>query len=448
VSQDTYRSRGRSLEEVRAGVAERLRVRRPEIEGAIFARICDAAFGHVGGEDPEYLAGLRTAVAAAVEFSLTGIEQTEGSAVPIPSTMVEQVRRAARFGVSLDTVLRRYIAGQALLADFIMEEASGSDFSGSEAALHHHLRNTQTPLLERLTALIVEEYNEELVRVERSPEQRRAELVLRLLAGRQPDMADLAELDYDFDAWHIGVIAVGGRAVEALRDVKTALGCQSLAISRGERTLWVWFWRGHKSTVADFRRLSVARPLGVSLAVGEPRKGVEGWRQTHEEAQAALPIALGKPPNLTRCSDVLLEAAVLQHKTLSASLVETFLSPLDGLRYRGQTARDTLCAYFEARRNVSSTANRLGVARNTVESRLREIEERLGWPLSACSAQLEVALRLETLGSPLDAEKPASLTVDRSNALKNRSTYCPIEQSAQTPRATLSTLGSHSVTAG
>ncbi len=447
MSHATYGSGGKSLEEVRAAVAKRLRARHMEIEETIFARVRDAAFGHVGGEDPEYLTGLRTAVAAAVDFGLAGIEQTEGSTAPIPPIMVEQARRAARFGVSLDTVLRRYIAGQALLADFIMEEAGRSDFSGSEAALHHQLRNTQTPLLERLTALIVEEYNDELERVERSPEQRRAELVLRLLAGRQPDAADLAELDYDFDAWHIGVIAVGCGAAGALRSVKASLGCQHLAIPRGERTLWGWFGRTRKPTAVDFRRLAVERPLGVSLAVGEPRKGIEGWRQTHEEAQAALPIALGKPPSLIRCTDVLLEAAVLQQETLSTSLVETFLSPLDGLRYRGQTARDTLCAYFEARRNVSSTANRLGVARNTVESRLREIEERLGRPLSTCAAQLEVALRLEALGNPPDADKPELPTADRPDAPKGRSTYHSIEQSAQTPRATLSTLGSHSITA-
>jgi transposase-like protein len=255
-------------------------------------------------------------------------------------------------------------------------------------------------------------------------------------------------VDYNFDAWHIGVIAVGNGAAEALRCVKAALGSQYLVIPRGERTLWAWFGRRRKPTAADFRRLSVERPRGVSLAVGEPRKGIEGWRQTHEEAQAVLPIALGRTPSLTRCPDVLLEAAVLQQKTLSSSLVATFLSPLEDLRYRGQSASDTLCAYFEARRNVSSTANRLGVARNTVESRLREIEQRLGRPLSTCSAQLEVALRLEALSSNPDRDKREPVEAVRLDIAQGRSIYHPNEQSAQTPSATLSTLGSHSLTAG
>jgi PucR C-terminal helix-turn-helix domain len=406
------RGRVRSLEELplaeaRAEIAARLRARGPEIEETIFARVCDGRFGHVGDEDAEYVAGLRATVAAVVEFGLSGIEQGEESVGPVPPAALTQARRAARLGVHLDTVLRRYIAGHALLADFITEEVDRSGFSGNEAVLHHHLRRTQTPLLERITAAIVEEYNGELERVRRSPEQRRAELVLRLLAGKPLDPVGLVDLDYDFDAWHMGVIATGGSAAEALRGVKTALGCARLTVMQSEHTLWIWFGFRRKPTAREAQRMSLERPAGVLLATGEPRRGIDGWRLTHQEAQAALLIALRKPPGVTRCSDVLLEAAVLQHKTLATSLVETFLLPLEGLRYREHTARDTLRAYFEARRNVSSAANRLGVARNTFESRLREIEERLDRPLHTCSAQLEVALRLEVLSDAASADKPA-----------------------------------------
>lgn len=439
---------GRSLEEVRADVAERLRARRPEIEETIFARVREAAFGHVGDDEAEYVTGLRTAVSAAVELAVTAIERGEESVGPIPTAAVDQARRAARFGVSLDTVLRRYIAGHALMADFIMEEADNSSFSGDEAMLRHELRTTQTPLLERLTASIVEEYNQELERVGRLPEQRRAELVSRLLAGKQLDAPPPQALDYDLDAWHIGVIATGERAAEFVRAVKAALGCERLAVPRGGQAIWVWFGRRRKPTAADLKRLSIDRPEGVSVARGEPRKGIEGWRLTHQEAQAALLVALRKPPGLTRCSDVLLEAAMLHHDALTASLVETFLLPLDGLGYRGQTARDTLRAYFETKRNVSSTANRLGVVRNTVENRLREIEERLGRPLHTCSAQLEVALRVEALNDCAPGAKSELLTANWSDVSRSSIIRDPIEQSAQSAKATLSTLAIHSPTTG
>jgi hypothetical protein len=439
---------GRSLEEVRADVVGRLRARRPQIEEAILARIRGAGFGHVGEEDAEYATGLRAAVASAVELSLLALQHNEEPSRQIPTAAVKQARRAARLGVSLDTVLRRYIAGQAMLADFIMEEAGNSGFSGNEASLHHHLRETQTALLERLTASVIDAYTDELERARGSPEQRRAELVLGLLDGRQSATLDPAELDYNFDVWHIGMIAIGEKTMEFVRTVKAALGCEPLAVPRGERTTWIWIGRRRKFTVAELKRLSIERPTDLSLASGEPRRGIDGWRLTHQEAQAALLVALRKPPGLTRCSDVVLEAAMLHHGALVTGLVETFLSPLDGLGYRGQTARDTLRAYFESRRNVSSTANRLGVARNTVESRLREIEERIGRPLHTCSAQLEVALRLEALNDENGPEKSKSLPTKWAEQPTPAITRDPIEQSAQSRGIPLSTLASHSPIAG
>ena len=51
-----------SLETVRAGLAERLRARRPEIVEAVLARFRDLGFDPAGGEDAEYVAGSRAAV--------------------------------------------------------------------------------------------------------------------------------------------------------------------------------------------------------------------------------------------------------------------------------------------------------------------------------------------------------------------------------------------------
>ena len=42
---------------------------------------------------------------------------------PVPVALLAQARLAARVGVSLDAVLRRYFAGYTLLGDFLIEEA-------------------------------------------------------------------------------------------------------------------------------------------------------------------------------------------------------------------------------------------------------------------------------------------------------------------------------------
>ena len=72
----SVRRNGISLDEVRASLVVGLRARRPELEEAISARVRAVATS-VGKEDAEYVAGLRAAVEAAVDHSLSGIELGE-----------------------------------------------------------------------------------------------------------------------------------------------------------------------------------------------------------------------------------------------------------------------------------------------------------------------------------------------------------------------------------
>lgn len=110
-----------------------------------------------------------------------------------------------------------------------------------------------------------------------------------------------------------------------------------------------------------------------------------------------MPIALRQSPGLVRYTDVALLASALRDDTLAGSLEGLYLAPLAEERDGGAALRRTLRAYFMAGRNVSSAAAALGVSRQTVNSRLRAIEERIGRPLDACTAELETALRLRDL---------------------------------------------------
>ncbi len=194
-----------SHEEVRTGVVGRLRLRRSEIEEAILARIRNVAVDPTRSEDVHYEEGQRAAVRAVLDYALTGIEHGEEAARLIPSEAVAQAHRAARRGVGLDTILRRYTAGHAVLGDFMVQEADRGGLLGHGAALRR-VQGMQARLLDGLIASINEEYIREVQRVARLPEQRYAERVRRLLAG---GLVDAAELGYDLDAWHLGMIGMG-----------------------------------------------------------------------------------------------------------------------------------------------------------------------------------------------------------------------------------------------
>jgi|GEM_PF-308226 len=167
---------GAPLERARIGVVKRLRARRSEIDEAIFARVSDRWFDRTGSEDPEYVAGLRAAGVAALDYILVGIERSGQSLESVPAAVLEQARRAARVGVGVDTVLRRYHAGYAVLERFVIQEAEREEENwipptprvesrGLDPAPPRVLGEViqiTSALVERLSAAVSSAYNKEI----------------------------------------------------------------------------------------------------------------------------------------------------------------------------------------------------------------------------------------------------------------------------------------------
>jgi hypothetical protein len=390
------------LRQIRSTVVARLHSRRCELQEAIIASLRDGLLDSPGGEDAEYIAGLRATVVAAVDFGLRGIAAGEPRSGTVPVEVVAQARRAARIGVTLDTVLRRYISGYTIFADFLVEETVRGEFPNEKGALRRMLRS-QASLLEELMQAITAEYKDEVERTRRSPERGLLDRVQGLLAGR---FADGADLGYQLGGWHIGVIATGENGREAVRAVAADLNRGVLTVSPEEQTVWAWLGGGQAVAPVDLKRaFGRLDTRGASLAFGGQAKGLVGWRLTYRQAQAAMLVALRSPGRQVTCyADVALVASALRDEALAASLVERYLDPLENGRDGGAALRETLRAYITAGSNASSAAAALGVARHTVENRLRTVEQRVGRALHTCLAELEVALRVEELERHDDTE--------------------------------------------
>jgi len=245
------------------------------------------------------------------------------------------------------------------------------------------------------------EYEAELARLERSPSARRLEeQVQRLLAGEQ---VDTAKWDYDLDAWHLGMIALGPRTDLVGRRLAERLGCQVLRVPRSTEIAWVWLGANRAISFAELEGVAPAPAKAgeqVGLASGEARRGIDGWCLTHREARAALEVMRRKPAPLVRCSDVVLLAAALRDEELSRVLVDVYLGPLDSHR-DGQALRQTLRSYFASGCNAASAAASLGVDRHTVQRRLRRVEEAIDRSLDACRPEMELALRIKEYEAPV-----------------------------------------------
>ena len=368
-------------------MAARLRARRVEIEQAALTRV-QAVSGPARAVGPEYADGLRGAVSAAVCFGIDGLERGDGSIPGIPTVLLAQARLAARNGVGLETVLRRYAAGYALLSQFIANEAEAMGMAVAD------LLEIQTALFDRLVEAVTDEYGREQGQPG-SVHERRLRIARTLLAG---GFADTSAFAYDFDSHHVAVIARGNGAEKAVRDIAELFDSQRLTILPAEDTVWCWLASSDPPPIELLGSRGPDLPEGTVIAVGEPGIHMAGWRQTHEQAQAALPIATRRPATLVRYRDVALLASIAQDELLTNSLHEIYIRPLRQGRSGDDALVETLRAYFASGRNSASAAAAMRLSRQTVNYRLRMIEERIGRSLSACASTVEVALELDTLG--------------------------------------------------
>jgi DNA-binding PucR family transcriptional regulator len=369
-----------------------LRQRREEIEQAVTARV-RAIDDPAGKADPEYLDGLRLAIEAAIDHTIEAVEGRQEVSAPVPGAILAQARLAAQRQVRLETMLRRYLAGHTILGDFTADEAERQRVSPD--ILRLALRS-QAARTDQILAAISATYDDEATAIRpKSSERRRTESVRRLLDG---ELVDPAILDYELNRRHVGFVVSGTSAADAVDVLTAGLGGSRLVINDEADRLWVWIAspaEREPSRPQDALRRGL--PDDVRVGIGEPAQGLQGWRLTHKQALAAHSVAVRRSEPDARYADVALLASSLRDELLTTSLRTLYMAPLEGDTTNPEALRETLRAYFAADGNVSSTAAALDISRNTVASRLRAVEEKVGPLRTIRSVQFILALQLNEL---------------------------------------------------
>ncbi len=217
------------------------------------------------------------------------------------------------------------------------------------------------------------------------------------------------ELGYVLEGWHTGIIASGRQAQKVVQLLATRLGRELLQCRSWTRNgMGLAAAGGSGNSLPGIQQQAATLSgLDVLIAIGEPCHGVDGWRLTHRQAQAALRVAGHAASRVTLYADDPLASAALQDETLMTSLLQIYLQPLEAERDGGVASRETLRAFFASGRNAAAAAHSLGVNRHTVERRLHKAEELLGRSVRGYSAEIEVALRLDALGGHAGRSLPA-----------------------------------------
>lgn len=381
-----------SLQRARSDLAARLRARFPEIEESITSRVM--AISEPGpGQSLDYRDGLRAAVAEALAWGVGAIEHGQDWDAPVPIAATGQAKRAARSGVSLETVLRRYSAGDRELRVYVAEEAHGLPHM-----FRREIERTQGGPVDRLMEAVASEYGREVERMQRSPTSPLEERVRRLLEG---DLTVDLLPDYDLRARHIAAVVDDPTAERTLRQMAKVLDARLLLARNIRPYSCAWLSRRGGLSVAEVERCYAELGASALFALGESRTGVEGWRLTHFEAQATFEAMRRGGTAVVRARDVLLSAAVLRDPVLTQAVLSSYTAPLDedGADV-GANLRETLRAYLATGHQASAAGELLGVNRRTVKSRIKTIESRLGQRLEDCHAEVKVALQVETLLRP------------------------------------------------
>lgn len=383
------------LDEALKGVAEGLLERREQLADELVGEIHRRVPEYAEFDGPELWEAVRDSCIANLETGLRALAGDRHVPEHVPDDARELALLTARLGLPLGGLLRTYRIGHAIVWEQVFElleaaPASAAARRGAIAAASDYLFEH----VDRVSAMVTEEYTAERDRFLRSREQRRTQLVRDVLDGADPNPAEATgTLDYDLRLHHLALVVAAPDVEAAVRSLAAELDApHRLVIVLAGDTAWGWLGRTREFDLPE-RLPAVA---GARISFGEPAAAVAGFRTSHRQARDAHRVALrcGERAQPVRYDDVALESLAAGDPGRAAVFVGRELRGIDGDDARSRRLRQTLRAYFAAGQNASSAAATLGVHEHTVAYRLRTIEAALGRPVTARRAELETALRL------------------------------------------------------
>lgn len=239
--------------------------------------------------------------------------------------------------------------------------------------------------------------------VERAAEQGEHHRFQALKTLLEADPLAGSHLDVDLRNYHLGCVAWGEGAEEAVRGLAAELDRAAQLTMRLHNNWWGWLSGTRPLTAEQRARLrDFQPPAGIRIAFGLEGFGESGFRATNHQALRAQWVA-PPGPAVIHYEDVAVETLATEAESDARAFVAHELHGIDDPSAASARLRQTLAAYFAAELNAASAGAALGVHHQTVTNRLRVIEERIGHPLGPRHLELAVALRLR---AALSGEEP------------------------------------------
>jgi DNA-binding PucR family transcriptional regulator len=333
-----------------------------------------------------------------------------------PAAALEYARRLAQRGTPVFDLIRAYDLGQAAMLDFGFQECTRQvDDAALLGEMMRRLLKVVFEFVTRVTRQLVVVYQEERDRWLLNRSAARSAKVLELLGENHvpadPAWVDAAEavIGYRLRGTHAGMIAWHTGSADDVLPVLEAVATavlgrvrnqgRPLFVPRDEASAWVWLPLAGGVSIerAHVDAVLAGTGSGVRLAMGDPAAGVEGFRDTHQQALRVQALALAAGEH---CDRVLTFREVGTMALLTTDLnaarlwVVSTLGPLSGGDENCGRLRDTLRVFLASGGSYTAAAAELTMHKNSVQYRVRKAQELLPRELGANRLDVELALNL------------------------------------------------------
>lgn len=372
-------------------------------------RIIEDLASSIGSDVPELVsdADIRRDLLVAIrcQFHLmVAFGQMRGTeSLPVADEVRSLARTVARRGLGLGVLTQLYHAVHRAMRRF-METMVGRRSSlppEFRAELIVTMWDQTSELMNSLLQDLSDTYSREREEILRGAFSLRMQTLRQILDGAhlESEAATLC-LSYPvhrwstaFTLWTDGDHFVDTTSLEplALRLARSADPIDMLCHPSGAHAVWVWMASGSDAELEIDPSLL---PLGVLVALGQPARGVAGFRQTHQEAQAAQQIVTRslRPRPITRYREVeIVSMLATRPQSMSVFMGRELVGMLDDDE-TSRKLRQTLRALLSHAGNTEAAARQLGVHKNTVRYRVQQIEHRLGKRIDKRAVSTELAL--------------------------------------------------------
>ncbi|WAJ46451.1 helix-turn-helix domain-containing protein [Mycobacterium sp. Aquia_216] len=336
--------------------------------------------------------------------------------VEAPTAALEYARRLAQHGVPVNALVRAYRLGQRLMNELVFNEVRALDIS--EQMRYQVIEAITATLFEYIdwvSQQVVAAYEDERERWLENQNSVRALRVREVLAASKSIDVDAVSTSIRYPLrWHHLALVMWYPETSAesqelaglqrlLRELGEAAGAAagSLFVAADRTCGWGWLpYRASNGEAADapakVRQFIEARSESPSVAIGAMAAGVEGFRQSHREAESAYRVAMvaKREPTVIAATDPGVSIAAL----LSADIADTrvwVIKVLGGLAGDGENdarLRDTLRVYLGCGCSYKTAAEQLNLHFNTVKYRVGRAVARRGREIGNDRLDVELAL--------------------------------------------------------